>query len=127
MERQARIKNHPNVVIKDVQRNEKKPSFGNPFEEDTVLKGDVEMENIHLMDISLQDKPDKIHRVYALVDEQSNASMITPDLANKLGINSKKEKYFLSTCSVSKEVKYGRRVPGVIATSVDGKSSKLPI
>jgi hypothetical protein len=90
VERQARIKNHPNVVIKDVQRNEKKPSFGNPFEEDTVQKGDVEMENIHLMDISLQDKPDKIHRVYALVDEQSNASMITPDLENKLGINSKK-------------------------------------
>jgi hypothetical protein len=237
VERQARIKNNPNVVIKDVQRNErKKPSFGNPFKEDTVLKGDVEMENtgnpnqkhcsfhdskghtliecevfekkmlqekmewlkkaglcfrcledkhlarnckatikckkcdsdrnlvllhrdkrenvdnkndgeevratctklcdsnrgglscskIVLMDISLQDKPDKIHRVYALVDEQSNASMITPDLANKLGINSKKEKYFLSTCSVSKEVKYGRRVPGVIAMSVDGKSSKLP-
>lgn len=37
-----------------------------------------------LVDVYSEEHPDDIHRVYAIVDDQSNASMITNDLADKL-------------------------------------------
>lgn len=63
------------------------------------------------------------HRIYAIVDDQSNASMITTDLTDLLGPQGTKEKYILSTCSSEKEVKYGRRFPGLVLCSVTGKVS----
>lgn len=83
---------------------------------------------IVLLDIFAQRKPDNVHRVYALIDEQSNASMISPDLADLIGAPGPKEKYFLSTCSASKETKFGRRVSGLMAVPVRAncKQMKLP-
>lgn len=37
-----------------------------------------------LVDVYSEEHPDDVHRVYAIVDDQSNASMITNDLADKL-------------------------------------------
>ena len=62
---------------------------------------------IVLVDVSLRERPNDTHRVYVLLDEQSNASLISPKLTDKLGIKGKSEKYLLSTCSGSKEVRYG--------------------
>ena len=79
-----------------------------------------------LLDVFHQDRPDHITRVYALIDKQSNASMISPQLADSLGDHSPKEKYLLSTCSGSKETKYGRRVTGLVVKSMDGVKIQLP-
>ncbi|CAB4033032.1 PREDICTED: uncharacterized protein LOC107357656 [Paramuricea clavata] len=71
-------------------------------------------------------KTDRRRRVYTIVDEQSNTSMISPELADGLGISGPKEKYLLSTCSGSKETRFGRRVPGLMVTPVKGKPLELP-
>ena len=78
-----------------------------------------------LVDVFLDERPHERHRVYAIVDDQSNASMITRSLADKLGVLASREKYLLSTCSGEREVNYGRRVPGVLVTA-NGRTSKLP-
>ena len=59
-------------------------------------------------------RPEQVCRVYAIVDGQSNASMISPDLVDELGVTGPKEKYFLPTCSSHKEVKYGRCASGLL-------------
>ena len=45
------------------------------------------MQQIVLVDVHSEDRPDNVHRVYAIVDDQSNASLITIDLADKLNAN----------------------------------------
>ena len=53
--------------------------------------------------------------------------MISPELVDGLGIDGSKKKYLLSTCSGSKETKFGRRVSGLMVTSIrGGKPVKLP-
>ena len=76
---------------------------------------------IVLVDVFTSERPENIHRVYALLDEQSNVSMVSPELADKLGKEGEKEKYLLSTCSGSKEVRYGRRLSGIIARPLNGE------
>ena len=48
--------------------------------------------------------------------------MISPELVDELGIDGPKEKYLLSTCSGSKETKFGRRITSIRG----GKPLKLP-
>ena len=79
-----------------------------------------------LADVFPQDREEQAHRIYAIVDDQSNASMISTDLTDILGVQGPKEKYYLSTCSTEKEMKYGRRVYGLALHSSSGKLSKLP-
>ena len=81
---------------------------------------------IVLVDVYAEKQPQLSHRVYAVLDEQSNASMISPDLADILGQTSPKENYLLSTCSAVKELKQGRRVSGIIAKSMEGEPHRLP-
>lgn len=88
--------------------------------------GGVSCSKIVLLDIFHPSRPDNKVRVYALIDEQSNASMISPELIDKLGVVGSKEKYLLSTCSGSKEIRFGRRVPGLKITSMKGVSLNLP-
>ena len=52
--------------------------------------------------------------------------MVSPELADKLGKEGEKEKYLLSTCSGSKEVRYGRRLSRIIARPLDGEQIELP-
>jgi len=59
------------------------------------------------------------------VDDQSNVSLITTDLADNLNANGPEWKYYLSTCAGEKEVRHGRRVTGLIVRSVHGRTSKL--
>ena len=60
------------------------------------------------------------------MDEQSNASMISPILLEKLGISGEKEKYYLSTCSGSKETKFGCRALSLLVKNLKGTDFKLP-
>ena len=52
--------------------------------------------------------------------------MISPELVDQLGIQSPKGKYLLSTCSASKEVKFGRRVSGLQVKSLNGNREDIP-
>ena len=52
--------------------------------------------------------------------------MVSPHLADKFGENGPKEKFLLSTCSAEKELKYGRRVSGLLVRSIGGEQFKLP-
>ena len=82
---------------------------------------------IVLVDVFQEKQPDLVHRVYAILDDkQSNASMVSPHLTDRLGADCPKEKFLLSTCSVEKELKYGRRVTGLFVKSVGGEVFKLP-
>ena len=82
---------------------------------------------IVLLKVFQQSNPLNTRKVYAIIDEQSNASMISLELVDELGINGPKEKYLLSTYSGSKETKFGRRVSGLMVTSIrGGKPLKLP-
>ncbi|XP_015772960.1 PREDICTED: uncharacterized protein LOC107351181 [Acropora digitifera] len=73
-----------------------------------------------------KETPENICRVYAIIDDQSNTSLITSDLADELGATGPEEKYHLTTCSGEKEAKYGRRVTGVVLKSLNGTESDLP-
>ena len=86
----------------------------------------VSCSKIVLIDIFHPSRPNNIVRTYAMIDEQSNASMISPSLIDQLGIQSPKEKYLLSTCSASKEVKFGRGVSGLLIRSLNCTCEELP-
>ena len=88
--------------------------------------GGLSCSKIVLLDVFPEGRPDLTHRVYAVIDDQSNASMISPSLADKLGANGPREKFLLSTCSAEKEIKYGRRVSGLVVLSIAGEQSMLP-
>ena len=88
--------------------------------------GGVSCSKIVLVDIFSENQAQEPCRVYAILDDQSNASMISPNLADKLGATGPNLKYFLSTCSGGKEEKSGRRVSGVVLRSMAGKTSRLP-
>ena len=88
--------------------------------------GGLSCSTIVLLDVFPEKRPDLTHRVYAVIDDQSNASMILPSLADKLGANWPREKFLPSTCGAEKELKYGRRVSGLIAHSIAGEQSMLP-
>ena len=88
--------------------------------------GGTSCSKILLVDVFLKNKPDFIRRAYAIIDEQSNSSLISSELADELGVSGPQEKYYLSTCTSEKEVKYGRRVANVSIRSTSGTASDLP-
>ncbi|XP_068707799.1 uncharacterized protein [Montipora foliosa] len=79
-----------------------------------------------LVDVYSRRNPHLAKRVYAIVDEQSNSSLVTSELADDLGADGPLEKYFLSTCSGEKEEKYGRRVAGITVRSLSGAEFAAP-
>ena len=89
-------------------------------------EGGVSCGKILLVDVFSSDSPEQKHRVYAIIDEQSNSSLISSELADELGVKTPPEKYYLSTCSSEREVKYGRRVTGLTVRSLMGTTSALP-
>ena len=79
-----------------------------------------------LVDIFNKRTPHITKRIYAIVDEQSNSSLITSELADDLGASGPLEKYFLPTCSGNLEEKYGRRLTGIAIRSTNGAEFTLP-
>ena len=130
IERQAKTKNHPNILANTPTNPDDSPVDTEIQSNctDVCKNSDAGLlaTKIVLVDVFTSERPENIHRVYALLDEQSNLSMVSPELANKLGKEEEKEKYLLSTCSGSKEVRYGRRLSGIIARSLDGEQIELP-
>ncbi|EDO27266.1 predicted protein [Nematostella vectensis] len=79
-----------------------------------------------LVDVYSIHKPSTAQRIYAIIDEQSNTSLITSKLADDLGADGPREVYYLSTCSNERGEKSGRRVTGIEARSVSGAAFSLP-
>ncbi|XP_078380254.1 uncharacterized protein LOC144663213 [Oculina patagonica] len=92
----------------------------------SASSGGTSCSKILLVDVFLKNRPDFVRRVYAIIDEQSNSSLISSELAHELGVLGPQEKYYLSTCTSEKEIKYGRRVTNVIVQSPSGTASDLP-
>ena len=86
----------------------------------------VSCSKIVLVDAFTENGTQEPYRIYAIIDDQSNASMISPNLADKLGATGPKLKYLLSTCSGTTKEKSGRRVCGVMLRSMAGRTIRLP-
>ena len=91
-----------------------------------AMDGGVSCSKLLLVEVSSKEKPHTVHRVYAIMDEQSNSSLISTELADELGASGPEERYFLTTCSGTKETKYGRRVTDVVIQSISGAMANLP-
>ena len=87
--------------------------------------GGISCSKIVLIDVFAETQPEKAVRVYAIMDDQSNASMLSPSLIKKLDEHGPRERYPLSTCS-SREMKYGRRINTLVANGLNGKIVDLP-
>ena len=91
-----------------------------------AMEGGVSCSKLLLVDVSSKERPHTVYRVYAIMDEQSNSSLISVELADKLGASGPEEKYLLTTCSGTKETKYGRCVTDVVIRSISGVTANLP-
>ncbi|XP_062585397.1 uncharacterized protein LOC134247072 [Saccostrea cucullata] len=72
-----------------------------------------------LVDVFHSDFPNSTVRLYAILDDQSNRSLASPDLFDVMNITSEPTKYTLTSCS-GNTVRYGRRAHGLMVRSVDG-------
>ena len=121
-------KRHSAVLHKE-KRPPSKPENETVNPKCTVLcgpTGGVSCSKTLLVDVYSRRNPHLTKRVYAIVDEQSNSSLVTSELADDLGADGPVEKYFLSTCSGEKEEKYGRRVAGITVRSLSGAEFAVP-
>ena len=91
-----------------------------------AVEGGVSCSKLLLVDVHSKERPSVIHLVYAIIDKQSNSSLISSELADELGAVSPAERYYLTTCSCGREIKYRRRLTGVTVQSPTGEKSGLP-
>ena len=71
------------------------------------------------MDVFNKNNPHNTVRMYAIIDNQSNRSLASPDFFRIFNITDRPESYSLSTCA-GQIVTSGRRAKGFIAQSVHG-------
>jgi len=77
---------------------------------------------IVLANVYSENNSDHMTRCYCIIDEQSNRSLIKPELFSLLGITGDNYEYVLKTCGGSKVVS-GRRASNVVVESLDGSCS----
>ena len=73
--------------------------------------GGLSCSKIVLVDVYREDHPNEVHRVYAIVDDQSNASIISTELADRLNAESTEWKYYLLTCGTDPGDRKGASSP----------------
>ncbi|XP_052069035.1 uncharacterized protein LOC127708232 [Mytilus californianus] len=70
---------------------------------------------------------DKVIRMYAIIDDQSNRSLASPEFFNLFDVKHKPENYTLSTCS-GRVVTSGKRGRGFVMESINGNDKfDLPV
>lgn len=74
---------------------------------------------ICLVDVIHQSQPEMTLRAYAILDEQSNRSLVRPELLDEFSVEGTPTQYTLRTCSGSTEV-VGRIAHGFFVRSVSG-------
>ncbi|CAC5376973.1 unnamed protein product [Mytilus coruscus] len=92
-----------------------------------VCKGGVgkSCAKIVLLDILHLQKPNTRMRIYAIIDEQSNSSLVHGDILDYFDIEAESRQYSLSSCS-GKVMMNGRRASGFVVQSLDGQNLELP-
>ena len=70
--------------------------------------------------------PNSTTRIYAILDDQSNAFLISSELADQLSANGPPEMYYLSTCSYERQEKFGRCVTNTIVRALNGYTLEVP-
>ncbi|CAG2224086.1 unnamed protein product [Mytilus edulis] len=75
-----------------------------------------------LVDVFSGTSPEQSVRVYAIIDDQSNHSLATPDLFDRLGLHGSQKQFVLSSCSGSSTM-VGRYASGIRICSIDGQST----
>ncbi|CAC5374701.1 unnamed protein product [Mytilus coruscus] len=92
-----------------------------------VCKGGVgkSCAKIVLLDILHVQKPNTRMRIYAIIDEQSNSSLVHGDILDYFDIKAESRQYSLSSCS-GKVMMNGRRASGFVVQSLDGQNLELP-
>ncbi|XP_071150458.1 uncharacterized protein [Mytilus edulis] len=74
-----------------------------------------------------KDNQYKVIRMYAIIDDQSNRSLASPEFFNLFDVKDKPENYTLSTCS-GKVVTSGKRGRGFVMESINGNDKfDLPV
>lgn len=76
---------------------------------------------ICLVKVSHADHPSESHKVYVVLDDQSNRSLVKSEFFTLLNINSSASPYTLKTCSGTVETA-GRKASNIIVESLDGKT-----
>ncbi|XP_075534522.1 uncharacterized protein LOC142568489 [Dermacentor variabilis] len=80
---------------------------------------------ICLVEVTHETQPEKTVRAYAILDDQSNRSLVRPELLNDFGVKGTSTQYTLRTCSGSTEV-IGRVAHGFFVQSMSGEV-KFPL
>ncbi|XP_037579357.1 uncharacterized protein LOC119462082 [Dermacentor silvarum] len=80
---------------------------------------------ICLVEVTHETQPQKTLRAYAILDDQSNRSLVRPELLNEFQVKGTPTQYTLRTCSGSTEV-VGRVAQGFFVQSVSGEI-KFPL
>jgi hypothetical protein len=71
-----------------------------------------------------KDNPENIVQMYAVIDDQSNRSLTSPEFFNLFNIKEKPKNYTLSTCS-GRIVTSGKRAKGFIIESIHRHTFQL--
>ncbi|CAG2195834.1 unnamed protein product [Mytilus edulis] len=92
----------------------------------TTLCGDIRVGRscgkTVLVDVYLPNSPEKSTRVYAAIDDQSNRTLITPELFDDLGIQGQHAQFNMSSCNGNSTMKC-RVADSICVRSIDGKST----
>ncbi|XP_076084371.1 uncharacterized protein LOC143055113, partial [Mytilus galloprovincialis] len=79
------------------------------------------------VNVDHKDNQYKVIRMYAIIDDQSNRSLASPEFFNLFDVKDKPENYTLSTCS-GKVVTSGKRGRGFVMESINGNDNfDLPV
>ena len=80
---------------------------------------------ICLVNIYHKDDPEKIFQTYAILDDQSNRSLISTEFCNILNMDTEASPYTLHTCAGHIDTS-GRRIKGLVIEPVD-KTTKIQL
>ncbi|XP_061176088.1 uncharacterized protein LOC133185041 [Saccostrea echinata] len=82
---------------------------------------------IVLVNVYLQDQPSKVEKVYAILDDQSNRTLISLSLCDRLNVHGPSPQYSLSSCAGTTTMT-GRRIDGLFVQSVSNNyHCELPV
>lgn len=79
---------------------------------------------ICLVNVYQAEHPNRSHRVYAMLDNQSNRSLAKSQFFDLFGLNGSTSPYTLRTCSGTVETA-GRKASNIIVESLDGKTKAV--
>ncbi|XP_033759093.1 uncharacterized protein LOC117341342 [Pecten maximus] len=77
-----------------------------------------------LVNVFPAEQPEKAITVYAVIDDQSNRTLISPELLDQLGVQGEDYCYTISSCTGTAQAS-GRKADGLVVSSIDGFSSHL--